>query len=472
VTTTIITNVWLRRYPCDLACDILQFQEEHVRPEDAHNRDWTYEPMRDMWKIAHAAYKHQRGFDPESDIDEPKWDLVHQAANLDVRFVARLYKHKRTKRFMIDIGICGLAQGMDRRPDVLKNYAKLENIRQELHDGVVFEDDIPQVHADFQREYLGPVGDTNPSVGIYRALDDWLANKLDTCGTLGTLPDISISGHSIGGAYVTLAAVHVRTRFPKCPMKVVTWGAPKVGDANFKAFYSALDLTVVTVRLTVGADPVPHYPLATSGKAVVDKFVNSFKNAIKEKTYKQAAKLRRGKKRPEEIALPQTEKDSGVSPKYEHVVNAVSLQNVSDGFVNAFEEMAFYLCHDISYYNIMARFQFNVNHLDDSGYTDSAFNKIRLALYNRVKDFALRKIPQLLDTFFANGAFRPSLLPLFRPSALDRPSLLTLPFRSFLSFLRSLPFPSFLSPLPFPSLHSLIHIPPLTRCSQPALGDN
>lgn len=68
---------------------------------------------------------------------------------------------------------------------------------------------------------------------------------------------VIVTGHSLGGALATLAAVFIACKLPRLRprMTVVTFGAPQVGDGNFVAFYNKI--VPKTVRVVNPADPVP-----------------------------------------------------------------------------------------------------------------------------------------------------------------------------------------------------------------------
>lgn len=66
---------------------------------------------------------------------------------------------------------------------------------------------------------------------------------------------VTFVGHSLGGALASLAALDVASGFPDKTVRVVTFGAPQVGDHNFvKLFDARVDLCV---RVVNPFDPVP-----------------------------------------------------------------------------------------------------------------------------------------------------------------------------------------------------------------------
>lgn len=78
---------------------------------------------------------------------------------------------------------------------------------------------------------------------------------------LPALPIVGI-GHSLGGAQVTLVAQELKDRFPV--VRVITFGAPRVGDETFAAGYDLM-LKEVTSRWVDARDVVPRVPFAGMG---------------------------------------------------------------------------------------------------------------------------------------------------------------------------------------------------------------
>jgi len=67
------------------------------------------------------------------------------------------------------------------------------------------------------------------------------------------------TGHSLGGAFATHAALDVALSniVPRNQMKLYTFGSPRVGDYNFA---SAVSNTIQNFRVTNKHDLVPHFP--------------------------------------------------------------------------------------------------------------------------------------------------------------------------------------------------------------------
>ena len=71
-----------------------------------------------------------------------------------------------------------------------------------------------------------------------------------------------LTGHSLGAAYTTLLAMALLQQGER-ELTVVTFGSPRVGNAQFVTFYEELlhKSNSLNWRLTHFADPVPHLPL-------------------------------------------------------------------------------------------------------------------------------------------------------------------------------------------------------------------
>jgi predicted lipase len=81
---------------------------------------------------------------------------------------------------------------------------------------------------------------------------------------------IHVTGHSKGGAVANLAARRLRDFFPKTPIIVTTFAAPKPGDSDFQADY---DKAVAhSVRYECSDDIVPHVPPNKFFRTVFSEF--------------------------------------------------------------------------------------------------------------------------------------------------------------------------------------------------------
>jgi hypothetical protein len=105
--------------------------------------------------------------------------------------------------------------------------------------------DLGQVHGGFEAAFQ------SVWPGLMQQIKSWQA-----AGKLGNSPKIYVTGHSKGGALAMLAAVKLKTA--KLPVtQVITFGAPRVGGADFAAKYAGID----AVRYENEDDLVPHVPL-------------------------------------------------------------------------------------------------------------------------------------------------------------------------------------------------------------------
>ena len=78
---------------------------------------------------------------------------------------------------------------------------------------------------------------------------------------------VFVTGHSLGGALATLAAMSISQNiladFPRVRLKCYTFGSPRVGDALFKSDYN--QRVPWTYRVQNDEDIVPHLPLKVCG---------------------------------------------------------------------------------------------------------------------------------------------------------------------------------------------------------------
>jgi len=77
----------------------------------------------------------------------------------------------------------------------------------------------------------------------------------DDCRLHG-VETITLTGHSLGGALATLAAVDISMHRREASIKLVTWGAPTVGDRRFRTLFSGLNLHQSTRWYVNSWDPV------------------------------------------------------------------------------------------------------------------------------------------------------------------------------------------------------------------------
>lgn len=90
--------------------------------------------------------------------------------------------------------------------------------------------------------------------GVQASLDSLMSAHPDA--------ELVFIGHSLGGALATLAAAQVSSRTGK-PVLLYTYGSPRLGDANFGAWFATLPITYY--RHVTADDPVPHSPRLMQG---------------------------------------------------------------------------------------------------------------------------------------------------------------------------------------------------------------
>ena len=103
-----------------------------------------------------------------------------------------------------------------------------------------------RVHGGFYAMYLG----------LRKHLLDELTALL---ASEGRGKDVFVTGHSLGGALATIAAVDLTRKYPKNAVTMYNFGSPRVGDASFVKYYAATVLR--SFRVVNAADPVTEVPL-------------------------------------------------------------------------------------------------------------------------------------------------------------------------------------------------------------------
>jgi len=89
----------------------------------------------------------------------------------------------------------------------------------------------------------------------------WVVQGLNGLGEeFGPGVLVHVTGHSMGGALATFAAYDLAAR--GCAVFAVTWGSPRVGDADFVASYTSS--VPRTLRFITKFDPVPRLPPSDS----------------------------------------------------------------------------------------------------------------------------------------------------------------------------------------------------------------
>ena len=69
--------------------------------------------------------------------------------------------------------------------------------------------------------------------------------------------EVYVTGHSLGGALATLASFDIASSLDR-PVNSITFGAPRVGQENFRLAFEELPITMY--RVVVANDPVPRVP--------------------------------------------------------------------------------------------------------------------------------------------------------------------------------------------------------------------
>ena len=105
--------------------------------------------------------------------------------------------------------------------------------------------DLGTVHGGFEQAFQAVWP------GLMQQIKTWQAE-----GKLSAAPKVYVTGHSKGGALAMLAAVKLKAA--KLPVtEVTTFGAPRVGGADFAKRYAGID----AIRYENDQDLVPHVPL-------------------------------------------------------------------------------------------------------------------------------------------------------------------------------------------------------------------
>jgi predicted lipase len=97
------------------------------------------------------------------------------------------------------------------------------------------------------------------AVGVQPQIDAAVAEL----GALYPYYDVVFTGHSYGAATATLAAATYAIGKPTHPIKVITFGEPRVGNAAFADYINGLSFEIH--RHTHDRDMVPHLPPVSAG---------------------------------------------------------------------------------------------------------------------------------------------------------------------------------------------------------------
>ena len=119
----------------------------------------------------------------------------------------------------------------------------------------VAEDDRPKVHWGFLRQFR-TIEDQ-----VRDHIDNYLKEAENEAGDnyINVEPKkIIFSGHSLGGALSSLAAVQFGHEYPDIPIKCITFGSPRVGNSSFVKYFD--DCVEESHRFVNEDDPVPMGP--------------------------------------------------------------------------------------------------------------------------------------------------------------------------------------------------------------------
>lgn len=116
--------------------------------------------------------------------------------------------------------------------------------------------DLGTVHRGFRDAFY------NLWPGILKQIKTW-----QTAGTLGPEVKVYVTGHSKGGALAMLAALKLKADKLLAVTEADTFGAPRVGGADFAAKYAAAGIP--DNRYENDGDVVPHVPLSQAELALL-----------------------------------------------------------------------------------------------------------------------------------------------------------------------------------------------------------
>ncbi len=144
------------------------------------------------------------------------------------------------------------------------------DFRQEV---VEFQQDVIDEQVNQQREQVYPYAGESSSgaqmhrgfVTAYMSIRENIHDFLSECNA----ENVVLTGHSLGGPLATLCAVDIEYNFPNFLVEVYTFGAPKVGNAGFKASFNRR--VPKSYRFVYGMDIVSTLPRVWQGYHHVDK---------------------------------------------------------------------------------------------------------------------------------------------------------------------------------------------------------
>jgi len=78
----------------------------------------------------------------------------------------------------------------------------------------------------------------NGFLNQYLVIKNKLFDNIDNIIKNNNIGEISLSGHSSGGAIANIASIDFCKKYNDIPIKCVTFGSPKVGNQNFVDEYN------------------------------------------------------------------------------------------------------------------------------------------------------------------------------------------------------------------------------------------
>ena len=109
------------------------------------------------------------------------------------------------------------------------------------------EDDQPEVHWGFYNQFSELKPEIDEIIEKYRK-EEKNSNE------------IIFSGHSLGGALATMAALKYGMEYPDLQVNCVTFGSPRVGDEKFANYFDKIVKN--SYRFVNDNDPIPCIPTA------------------------------------------------------------------------------------------------------------------------------------------------------------------------------------------------------------------
>jgi hypothetical protein len=232
----------------EFSLELLSTRELELSPSILELKgDYARSTAKYFLDLARATYAQANMYDGQV------WEWITANSVFNVKVIGRLNKGKNE----IDLGIRGsVAEGFEGQLDVTNwlrtNFSFLfGNLKADLGDELLFEWDCsvrPQVYCGFLEAWLAVRNE------VHHWLDKQRQHRSESFIT------VRCCGHSLGGALSTLCALDLVKR--GYTVKLVTWGSPRVGDAQFVSLVqSAVENGRLQIaRFVNGLDIVPNLP--------------------------------------------------------------------------------------------------------------------------------------------------------------------------------------------------------------------